>query len=83
MICADWDIFDWLEYAKLQRWKRCCPEGGSDDVKYAAHDKNTVGCDLSVLCNECKSTEMGDNNTRDIERIVRGWHKKPVPEGLR
>ena len=68
------DVYYWQEQMELNRKKRHCPKCGSDDFKYAIHDKATRGFGLSVVCNDCHHEETGDNFGADAERMVIGWH---------
>lgn len=69
------DVYDWLDVAEHNRWRRRCPKCGGEDVKYGIHNKATAGCELSVRCNECRNEETGDNSGSDAERMVRDWHE--------
>lgn len=73
----NWDVYDWLDIAEYNNWKRRCPMCGETDVKYAVHEKSIIGCELSVRCNDCKHCDRGDNRGDDAERLVREWHEQP------
>ena len=69
-----WDLYDYLDFAERQGWKRRCPKCGGVDVKYALHSQNISGCELSVRCNDCREEDTGNNSGEDVRRLVYNWH---------
>ena len=70
-----WDIYEWLNFALVNKWKRRCPVCGDGDVKYAIHSKDIVGCELSVRCNNCRKEDCGNNSGEDVKRLTIEWHE--------
>ena len=70
---SNWNIYDYLDAASYNGWKRRCPKCGETDVKFAIHTKAIAGCEVSVRCNDCGHEESGD--MPDTERLVRAWHE--------
>lgn len=75
-----WDLYDWIDVMEHNRAKRRCPKCGETDVKFAIHSRGGImSSHFSVLCNDCRHSDEGENRGADVERIVREWHESPNP----
>ncbi|MBB1272561.1 hypothetical protein [Psychromonas sp. SR45-3] len=67
-------FYDLLEAAEDDcSLERVCPDCGSPDCKYAVHDHKRSGCDVSIVCNECRKEEAA--LAPDFESIINHWYK--------
>lgn len=67
-------FYDALEKCENEEGRfRRCPSCKETDCKYALHDKQYRGFDVSIACNDCRHSETAVGP--DYDDIINNWHE--------